>query len=116
MVGLDACDDQTRNPPLTGSVRDAITAVIWLRRLGVPDGQILLHASPSSGVQAELDALDIKPAPGREDALAASMQKLSKGFDSAQSWKASFLPWKRHMPFCLRFASRVSYRQTMRSS
>ena len=37
-----------------------------------------------------------------------AMQKRSKAFAFARDWKASFLPWKRHMPFCPGLASRVS--------
>jgi len=43
-------------------------------------------------------------------------QKRSKGFDSAQNWKASFLPWKRLTPFRARFASRANFHATTQSS
>ncbi|MEK6225566.1 MAG: hypothetical protein AABM40_04640 [Chloroflexota bacterium] len=76
VVGLDVYD-LPKIQPLQGAVRDAITAVQWLRKLGVPDGQILLHASPSAGVSAELVALGLSYKPGRQLDISGSMAQLA---------------------------------------
>jgi hypothetical protein len=56
VIGIDAYDHVRQ---LTGAVHDAVDAVRWLRRLGVPDAQILLHAAPTPASQAALDALGL---------------------------------------------------------
>ncbi|MDI6105449.1 caspase family protein [Actinoplanes sp. NEAU-A12] len=58
VVGIDEYDDPAVKR-LTGAARDAAAAVRWLRALGVPDGQILLHAVPSAGAAAEVEALGL---------------------------------------------------------
>ena len=50
VVGIDVYADPAI-PVLQGAVADALAACRWLRRLGVPDEQVLLHASPSDGVR-----------------------------------------------------------------
>lgn len=54
VVGIDAYD---AFPPLQGAARDAAATVRWLRRLGVPDEQVLLHAAPCDAARPDLDAL-----------------------------------------------------------
>lgn len=56
VVGIDQYDDPGVRP-LKGAVADALAAVSWLRRLGVPDEQILLHASPSSENRPALESV-----------------------------------------------------------
>lgn len=56
VVGIDA---YTHFKPLTGAARDAVAVVGWLRGLGVPDDQILLHAAPGPAVAAEVAALGL---------------------------------------------------------
>lgn len=77
VVGLDVYDAPDKSPSLTGAVRDAIEAVKWLRSLGVPDAQILLHASPCAAVQAELDGLGLSYQSGRLLDVNLSMQQLA---------------------------------------
>ncbi|PWW25197.1 hypothetical protein JD79_04395 [Geodermatophilus normandii] len=56
LIGIDAYLHVRK---LTGAVRDTVQAVGWLRRLGVPDAQILLHAAPTAESKAELIALGL---------------------------------------------------------
>lgn len=56
VVGIDAYDHVRQ---LTGAVHDAVAAVGWLRRLGVPDEQILLHAAPHAGSKRAVDSLGL---------------------------------------------------------
>jgi caspase domain-containing protein len=46
VVGVDAYHDPNV-PNLTGAVADAVAVAEWLRNLGVPKRQILLHAAPT---------------------------------------------------------------------
>ena len=55
VVGIDAYDHVK---DLTVS-RDAVDVVTWLRRLGVPDDQIMLHAAPSDATAPAVEALGI---------------------------------------------------------
>jgi hypothetical protein len=64
-VGINQYDDPNTCKPLAGAVADAVSAVAWLRRLGVPSKQIFLHASPSTPASlAALAGIDVpwKPA------------------------------------------------------
>jgi hypothetical protein len=56
IIGIDSYDNFKG---LTGAARDAAAAVTWLRHLGVPDAQILLHAAPCDAAKPELDALGL---------------------------------------------------------
>ena len=56
VVGIDEYEHFT---PLTGAARDAAAATRWLLKVGVPKGQILLHAAPSAAAEAEIGALDL---------------------------------------------------------
>lgn len=57
VIGIDNYDSIL--PPLTGATRDAAMSVKWLRALGVPDNQILLHAAPSGVGKEEINALGL---------------------------------------------------------
>lgn len=56
VVGIDAYRDRSI-PNLSGAVHDAIDVVTWLRRIGVPDTQILLHASATAASEQALESL-----------------------------------------------------------
>jgi hypothetical protein len=56
VVGIDEYEDP-RMRKLTGAVGDAIAAVGWLRKLGVPPDQILLHAAPTAASAPALKKL-----------------------------------------------------------
>ncbi|HZF12051.1 MAG TPA: hypothetical protein VFE33_24965 [Thermoanaerobaculia bacterium] len=75
VVGIDVYDSPDV-PPLEGAVADALTAYRWLRRLGVPDGQILLHASPSPAIRAQLEAVRPGCRPARSPDIDDSIVRL----------------------------------------
>jgi hypothetical protein len=77
VAGIDVYDEPAV-PHLAGAVADAVAAVQWLRRLGVPDGQILLHASPSETSRLPLDALGLAWQPATEPELWKSVARLRK--------------------------------------
>lgn len=77
VVGIDRYD-APKIRELKGAVRDAIVAVRWLRKLGVPDPQILLHAAPCPEVQQELGALAVPFKAAREADLVASIGQLKQ--------------------------------------
>lgn len=86
VVGIDRYD-LADLPPLDGAVADAVEAVKWLRRLGVEDRRILVHASPSSRSRRKLEALGLKRPdafrrrkpylPATEEAIWSSVNALS---------------------------------------
>lgn len=69
VVGIDKYD-YPRLRQLEGAVGDAIAAVRWLRALGVPAEQILLHASPTAASEQPLK--DLLTEIGRPSYLAAT--------------------------------------------
>lgn len=73
VVGIDAYDSFK---PLTGAVADAAATVRWLRRLGVPDGQIMLHAAPAAGSKATADAIGLPYAGCTENEIWPSFKRL----------------------------------------
>src|SRR6185369_696380 len=75
VAGIDEYDHPSLRR-LTGAAADAVAAVHWLRSLGVPDGQILLHAAPSAATRPALDGLGLTYAPAREPDLWDSIDKL----------------------------------------
>jgi hypothetical protein len=75
VAGIDEYDHPSLRR-LTGAAADAVAAVGWLRSLGVPDGQILLHAAPSAATRPALDALGLPYGPAREPDLWDSIDKL----------------------------------------
>ncbi len=75
VVGIDVYDSDAVRP-LQGPVADACETVAWLRKLGVPDGQILLHASPGAHARPALDALGIPYLDGREPTIWGSIATL----------------------------------------
>lgn len=56
VVGIDAYDDP-RIKDLSGAVVDACESVNWLRKAGVPDDHILLHAQPTEASRPLLESL-----------------------------------------------------------
>src|SRR5690242_334525 len=58
VVGIDEYQGEYI-PPLKGPARDAVAAVSWLRKLGVRDESILLHAHPSADAESAVEALDL---------------------------------------------------------
>ncbi|MPZ72132.1 MAG: hypothetical protein GEU74_02700 [Nitriliruptorales bacterium] len=77
VVGIDRYDDPSL-ASLDGAVADAVDAVTWLRALGVPDEQILLHASPSEASKGPLDALGVPFSASREPDIWASVHRLTQ--------------------------------------
>lgn len=75
IVAIDEYDDAGLRS-LEGPVADACEAVGWLRKLGVPDGHILLHASPSDASQSALDALGLSYLDAREPTIWSSIARL----------------------------------------
>jgi hypothetical protein len=58
VVGIDEYDDKSIRR-LEGAAADAVAAVKWLRAIGVPDGQILLHATACEKTRPEIGALAV---------------------------------------------------------
>jgi len=63
---------------LTGAAADAAAAVGWLRSLGVPDAQILLHAAPSLANAKLLADLALPYKPARQPDIWSSVSVLRK--------------------------------------
>lgn len=76
VVGIDLYDSENV-PPLHGAVADALAVVEWLRSLGVPDGQILLHASARPERTAALQAANLGDAAARQADIAGSIARLA---------------------------------------
>ncbi|HSN86939.1 MAG TPA: hypothetical protein VL025_09285, partial [Thermoanaerobaculia bacterium] len=77
IVGIDLYDDKSI-PELQGAVADALAAYRWLRRLDVPDQQILIHASPSQAVRADLDKIRPGCPPARSTDIDDSLIRLEE--------------------------------------
>jgi hypothetical protein len=77
VVGIDKYDAPAVRE-LHGAVADAIVAVGWLRRLGVPDDQIRLHAAASATSGAALRQLGLTPKPARNPDIWSSVSELRK--------------------------------------
>lgn len=76
VVGIDAYD---HFDPLTGAANDAVAAVKWLRRLGVPDEQIMLHAAPTNASEKAVKDLGIPVGGCKEAEIFESFRRLIKG-------------------------------------
>ena len=78
VVGIDRYNEGIV-PPLDGAAADAVAAVQWLRGLGVPEAQILLHAAPSPATAPAIAALNLPhtTADATFDAIDASLVTLS---------------------------------------
>ncbi|MCX4986516.1 caspase family protein [Streptomyces sp. NBC_00572] len=72
VVGIDAYDHPDIND-LGGAVQDACQSVEWLRKAGVPDQRILLHAQPTETSRPLLTSLD--PVVPWENATEADITK-----------------------------------------
>lgn len=75
VVGIDNYDHV---PALTGAVRDAGAVVEWLRRLGVADERILLHASPTDESSGAAQALNFAFEECTENGIFRSLLKLKE--------------------------------------
>ena len=78
VVGIDAYDHFNH---LTGAANDAVAAVEWLRRLGVPDDQIMLHAASTGDPAKTVAGLGLNVGGCTEPEIFRSFQRLmeSKG-------------------------------------
>jgi hypothetical protein len=76
VVGIDAYDHFKH---LTGAANDAVHAVGWLRRLGVPDEQIMLHAAATGAAKEAVDELGMKVGGCKEPEIFESFQRLIEG-------------------------------------
>jgi hypothetical protein len=74
VVGIDEYDSPLV-PKLKGAAADAAAAVTWLRRLGVPDGQIFLHAAPATESKGLVEGLGIPFKDGRDATIWSSVSK-----------------------------------------
>lgn len=83
VVGIDQYDDPAIRP-LRGPVADAVAAVKWLRKLGVGDERIFLHASPSKDSQLVLDSLQLAYKPADETSIWGSVTSLRKVKDGTR--------------------------------
>jgi len=77
VIGIDQYDSPDVRR-LTGAVNDAVATVRWLRKLGVPDAQILMHAAPSTSSQAAVDELALPYKDAREPTIWRSIVALQK--------------------------------------
>jgi Caspase domain len=77
VVGIDVYADATF-PRLEGAANDAVAAVKWLRRLRVPDGQILLHVAPCEAARPAVDALGLPYRDATLDSIWESAGTLEK--------------------------------------
>ena len=75
IVAIDEYDDAGLRS-LEGPVADACEAIGWLRKLGVPDGHIFLHASPSDASRGAIDALGLSYLDAREPTIWSSIAQL----------------------------------------
>ena len=83
VVGIDQYDDPSLRP-LKGAVADAVAAAGWLRKLGVADERIFLHASPSGASRPALDGLGLPYKPADEASIWGSVAKLRKVKDGTR--------------------------------
>src|SRR5215210_5346536 len=67
VVGIECYDPPGQD--LDGPVRDACRFVRWLRRCGVPAGQVALFAAPRAANEAMLAELDVPAQPARRDPI-----------------------------------------------
>jgi hypothetical protein len=75
VVGIDEYDEPAIRR-LTGAAADGVAAVGWLRELGVPDAQILLHATPCAGTAQAVAALGLPRRDALWPSIRASLGKL----------------------------------------
>ena len=79
VVGIDQYSDAIV-PPLDGAAADALAAVEWLRGIGLPDDQILLHTVASAATAPAIAALNLPKATAVAtfDSIDASLVTLSE--------------------------------------
>lgn len=73
VVGIDTYDNFRH---LKGAAADAHATVTWLRQLGVPDGQIMLHAAPSEASQKSVEDLNLPVGGCTEPEIWTSFERL----------------------------------------
>jgi Caspase domain len=56
VIGIDTYDNFRH---LKGAAADSVATVTWLRRLGVPDAQIMVHAAPSAASRESVEGLGL---------------------------------------------------------
>jgi len=77
VVGIDEYDDQ-RLRRLQGAAADALAAVAWLRKLGVPDRQIRLHVAPAAATRPAVEAIGLPHAEATKPAINRSISELRR--------------------------------------
>lgn len=77
VVGIDEYDDP-KIPRLHGAGADAVAVVGWLRALGVPDGQMLVHAAPAAHSRPAVEALGLPVRGCTEPEIWASVYALQR--------------------------------------
>lgn len=83
VVGIDEYDEPAVRR-LTGAAADAVAAVTWLRQLGVPDNQILLHAAPCAATKPAVDAFGLPIRDARWPSLGTSLYGTLRKEESAR--------------------------------
>ena len=83
VVGIDEYDDPAV-PRLHGAAADAVAVVEWLRTLGLPDRQILLHVAPSAATKPSVEALGptLAVQDAREPTIWGSVNRLLQVVDA----------------------------------
>jgi hypothetical protein len=77
VVGIDEYDKQDLRR-LQGAAADAVSAVGWLRKLGVPNEQMFLHVAPTMATRKPLQELGMEYADATKPAIVRSITKLRK--------------------------------------
>jgi hypothetical protein len=73
VIGIDTYDNFTH---LKGAAADSAATVGWLRKLGVPDDQIMLHAAPCAASESLIEGLDLAANDCTEGAIWESFERL----------------------------------------
>ncbi|HEV8489948.1 MAG TPA: hypothetical protein VGQ58_09205 [Candidatus Limnocylindrales bacterium] len=77
VVGIDLYDSADL-PKLTGAAADAVAAVEWLRKLGVPEDHVFLHAVPRAETMPAVGALGIPYHDARSETIWKSVYTLQQ--------------------------------------
>jgi hypothetical protein len=75
VIGIDAYDNFAK---LKGAAADSVATVKWLRRLGVPDHQIMLHAAPDKASEKAIDDLGLPVGGCTEPKIWKSFERLGE--------------------------------------
>ena len=115
VVGIDQYSDAIV-PPLDGAAADALAAVEWLRGIGLPDDQILLHTVASAATAPAITALNLPlaKADATFDGIDASLVTLSLNSGDRLyvflAGHAVYEPSKGRLFLCQDFANRGTLR------